>query len=198
MDIDTLEDGLLRTSYPALRDALAQYLSLESEKEALKKSQQWGSQYQVIRHDHEYCVDGEIGRFKFDVYDVKIDNRVVFEGNHLFPSRTGKQWYQTCGFKEIALLNGVTERSYRQTTKGLNRSRRFDIGGTPLTTLQDRAEAEGIKIIDFIEKKSERILEENGFTEEGIPLDNCKAVIQASAYLPTEIEQNIKTEALAS
>ena len=37
MDIDALEDGLLQTNYPALRDALAQYLSLESEKEALKK-----------------------------------------------------------------------------------------------------------------------------------------------------------------
>jgi hypothetical protein len=33
LDIDTLEDGLLRTCYPALRDALAQHLE-----QAIKKS----------------------------------------------------------------------------------------------------------------------------------------------------------------
>lgn len=31
-DISTLEDGLLRTNYPALRDALAQHLESESKK----------------------------------------------------------------------------------------------------------------------------------------------------------------------
>ena len=31
-DIDALEDGLLRTNYPALRDALAQHLEAESKK----------------------------------------------------------------------------------------------------------------------------------------------------------------------
>ena len=32
LDIDILEDGLLRTSYPALRHALARSLEQESEK----------------------------------------------------------------------------------------------------------------------------------------------------------------------
>lgn len=198
MDIDALEDGLLQTNYPALRDALAQYLSLESEKEALKKSLQWGSQYQVIIYSYDYRVDGEIGRFEFGLYDVKIDNRVVFKGINEFPPRKGQQWYQTCGFKEIALLNGVTERSYRQTTKGLNRCRRQEKGGTPSNTLHDGAEAEGGKVIDFFEKKTVRILEENEFTKEGLPSDNCQAVIQASTHLPAQFEQGRVKEALVS
>ena len=40
MDIDVLEDCLLQTNYLAKRDALAQYMELESEKKALKKSHQ--------------------------------------------------------------------------------------------------------------------------------------------------------------
>lgn len=198
MDIDVLENGLLQTSYPALRDALSHYFSLQSKKKAIKKSQTWGSKYQVIKHDYEYRVDGEIGRFEFDVYDVKIDNRVVFEGINDFPLRTGKQWYQTCGFKEIALLNGVTERSYRQTTKGLNRSRRQEVGGTPSNTLHGRAESEGNKVIEFLEKKSERLLEDNEFTKEGLPLDNCQAVVQAKENLPTQLEPDTVKDALVS
>ncbi|RKZ89526.1 MAG: hypothetical protein DRR19_11455 [Candidatus Parabeggiatoa sp. nov. 1] len=55
------------------------------------------------------------------MYDVKIDNRVVFEGHHLFPTLQSQQWYQTSGFKEIALLSGAAKRSYRQTANDFNR-----------------------------------------------------------------------------
>ena len=65
----------------------------------------WGKKYQVIRLDSEYQVDGEIEREEFGVYDVEIDNRVVFEGINDFPLRMGKQWYQTVKFKEIAVLH---------------------------------------------------------------------------------------------
>ena len=64
-------------------------------------------------------------------YDVKIDNRFFFKGITNFPPLQCQQWYQTCGFKDVALLNGVLIRSYRQTTSVLNRCRRIDdIEGT--------------------------------------------------------------------
>ena len=113
-------------------------------------------------------VDGEIGRFEFGLYDVSIDNRVVFKGTNNFPPRKGQQWYQTCGFKEIALLNGVLNRSYRQTTTGLNRDQSIDdLEGTRLNTLRDGAESEGKKVINFLENSIESILEKNGFTKAG-------------------------------
>jgi len=46
---------------------------------------------------------------------------VVFEGHHLFPTLQSQQWYQTSGFKEIALLSGAAKRSYRQTANDFNR-----------------------------------------------------------------------------
>ena len=118
------------------------------------KSEQTGKELIVTEHESSYRVDGEIGRFEFMMFDVKSsDNTVVFEGSSLFPYRKGKQWYQTCGFKELALFNGAAQRSYRQTVKVFNRVRRQESDGTPVTTLRDSAESEGLKIIDFLEKR---------------------------------------------
>ena len=94
-------------------------------------------------HECDYRVEGEVGRFAFALFDViDTEERPVFEGRCLLPPRQGRQWYQTCGFKELALLygrpcpccllNGAAQRSYRQTVEGLNRWRRQLEGGTPL------------------------------------------------------------------
>ena len=121
-----------------------------------------------------YRVDGEIGRFEFRMFDVKdVNSQIVFKGIELFPFRKGKQWYQTCGFKEIALLNGVVQRSYRETANILNRIRYQEEGGTPLNTLRDGAESEGLKVIDFLVKKSVRVLSEHGFDVQGTPQKDC-------------------------
>ncbi len=93
----------------------------------------------------------------------------MFEGTSLFPSRQGKQWYQTSGFKEMAILNGAAQRSYRETVRVFNRLRRQERGGTALNTLRDGAEAEGLKVIDFLERKSQRILRAHGFDAQGVP-----------------------------
>jgi len=37
--------------------------------------------------------------------------------------RTRKQWYQTAGFKENAILHGVLDRSYRKTAVAFNTQR---------------------------------------------------------------------------
>ena len=67
----------------------------------------------------------------------------------MFPVRIGRQWYQTSGFKELALVIGAAQRSYRQITHVFNRSRYQEVGGTPLNTLRDGAQAEGLKVLDF-------------------------------------------------
>jgi hypothetical protein len=79
----------------------------------------------------------------------------------------GKEFYRTIGFKEIAMIYGDTEKSYRKTVKLINRIRYQEQGGTPNRTLQENTEKEGRRLIDYIEEKSKRILKNNGFNEEG-------------------------------
>jgi len=79
---------------------------------------------QVVRHRSAYRVDGEVGRFEFETYDVRdTDGRIAFHGFGALPIRTGKQWYQTAGFKENAILHGVLDRSYRKTAVAFNTQR---------------------------------------------------------------------------
>jgi hypothetical protein len=109
LDSDGLEDGLLRTCYPALRDALAQHLE-GAIKKALAQPDQRGAGHRLRWHGSDYRVDGEVGRFTFALFDViEADERGVFEGRCLLPSRQGRQWYQRWGFKGLALLDGAAQ-----------------------------------------------------------------------------------------
>ena len=135
LDIDGLEDGMLRTCYPALRDALAQHLE-QAIKKALRRQHQGGAGHRLRRRVGDYRVEGEVGRFTFALFDViDTEERPVFESRCLLPLRQGRQWYQTWGFKELALLHGAAQRSYRQTMEGLNRWRRQPDGSWPATSI---------------------------------------------------------------
>ena len=124
-----------------------------------------------MAHPSLYRVDGEVGRFEFQTFDVRdAQARIVFQGLDLLPLRTGKQWYQTFGFKEFAFLHGVADRSFRKTWIAFNLQRRQLKGGTPLMTLRDTAEAEGAAVLAEIERETQRAFIEHGFTVEGQPL----------------------------
>ena len=151
----------------------------------------------VAEHPSLYQVDGEVGRFTFKTYDVEgEDEKPRFAGIELFPPRHGRQWYQTSGFKEIALLCGAAQRSYRQTTQGFNRSRHQESGGTPLNTLRDGARAEGLKVIDFMTTKSQRGLQEHGFDPRGVPGSAGAALQQIKE--PAYVEAKVLEPALAA
>jgi len=70
-------------------------------------------------------------------------------------------------------MYGAAQRSYRQTIKVFNHSRRQETGGTPLTTLRDVAEAEGLKVLDFLTRKTEVILTQSHFDLQGRPEAEC-------------------------
>jgi hypothetical protein len=124
-------------------------------------------------------VDGEVGRFIFKTYDVIGENKKpLFTGTGLFPKCKGRQWYPTSGFKEIALIYGAAQRSYRQTIKVFNHSRRQEIGGTPLNTLCDVTQAEGLKVLDFLTRKTESTLKKQGFNSAGVPGADCVVIKQ--------------------
>ena len=47
---------------------------------------------QVVSHRARYRVDGEVGRFVFETYNVRATNgQITFYGFDAIPIRTGKQ-----------------------------------------------------------------------------------------------------------
>jgi len=124
-----------------------------------------------------YQVDGEIGRFKFALHEVRSGaGEKLFAARELLPLRQGKQWYQTEGFKELALLLGAGQSSYRKVQRQINRWRRQEQGGTPLNTLRDGAEREGQAVLDFLRIKTDQVLSDHDFTRAGVAEAGCETV----------------------
>ncbi len=115
-------------------------------------------------------MEGEVGRFGFSLYEaVEAAGTVVCRGAAMFPRRQSREWHQTEGFREEALCLGASQRSYRELTGHLNRSRRQVPGGTPVTTLPANAPQEGARVLDFLESHSQKMLAEHGFEAQGKP-----------------------------
>lgn len=81
----------------------------------------------------------------------------------------GEEKYCTEGFKEIALIYGATEESYRKTSALVNRIRHQEFGGTPSRTIQAINEHEGLMLADHLEKEVLNIFQEHHFTPQGEP-----------------------------
>ena len=88
----------------------------------------------------------------------------------------GEAKYCTEGFKEIALIYGATEESYRKTSTLLNRVRHQAYGGTPSRTIQALSEHEGFILADHLEQKVLSVFQEHHFTPEGAP---CSSVLES-------------------
>ncbi len=84
---------------------------------------------------------------------------VLYNTREFFPPLQGEEKYRTEGFKEIALIHGTTEGSFRKTSVLLNRVRHQKEGGTPSRTVRDNTEYEGRKIQNHLEEKTLGILE---------------------------------------
>jgi len=87
----------------------------------------------------------------------------------------GEAKYCTEGFKEIALIYGATEESYRKTSALLNRVRHQAHGGTPSRTLQSLSEHEGLMLADHLEQEVLRIFQDHDFTPQGAPSSSVLA-----------------------
>lgn len=151
----------------------------------------------MVEHGCEYRVDGEVGRFRFALFDVVDEaGEIVFAGPQLWPRRPGRQWYPTAGFKELGLLRGATQRSYRQTVEHFNRSRHQEVGGTPLNSLRDGAEREGRKVIEFLDRHSEKVLSTHQFDGEGRPEAGAPLRAEVESFEPSQLSDKTVNEAL--
>jgi len=125
---------------------------------------------EVAESARPYRVDGEVGRFTFTTHCLTADGMPIYDSSSdLFPNLTGKQWYRTRGFKELGMIFGSAESSYRKTSNLLNRMRHQQEGGTPSRTLRENTEREGCRIQEHMEEKAATILDSHGFDENGAP-----------------------------
>jgi hypothetical protein len=167
ISIDDCEESLLRANFPAIREAISKHLTEISKK---KTQERGGVGAKVAESARPYRVDGEVGRFTFTTHDLTADGRPIYDsGSDLFPNRTGKQWHRTRGFKELGMVFGSTESSYRKTSNLLNRIRHQQEGGTPSRTLRENTEREGWRIQEHMKEKTATILRSHGFDENGVP-----------------------------
>ena len=100
----------------------------------------------------------------------------------LFPQVGGIEWYKTIGFKEIALIYGTVEMSYKKAHILINRIRYQDENITPCRTLHDNTEKEGAAVLACVNQKSAAILKENNFTLQGVPQDETEVYGEDGAF----------------
>ena len=70
----------------------------------------------------------------------------------------GEEKYRTEGFKEIALIYGTAEESFRKTAALVNHIRHQEEGGTPFRTMRETTEREGMLLQEHLEEKVSSIL----------------------------------------
>lgn len=117
-----------------------------------------------------YRVDGELGRIEFPTYQACQDGTILYDtARELFSPLGCWERYQTIGFKELAFIHGMTERSSRKTETFINRIRHQE-GATGSTTLRTSAEREGKQVLACLEQTATDVLLRAGFTETGEPL----------------------------
>lgn len=153
-----------------------------------------GSKEELITNNHSYQVDGEVGRFIFTTHSMKRDENIIYDtSKSIFPDIGGIEWYKTSGFKEIAMIYGAVEKSYRKAADLINRIRHQE-GATPMRTLRENTETEGAKILDFVERKTTEILKKNNFTKEGIPENKSERYMNEAVVMPEEEVKKAITE----
>ena len=169
--IDHIEKAVLKTSFPAIRDAVSNHLTdLSLQKALIVKNEN-----DILEiNEKQYRIDGEIGRFCFNTHRILRSNKEYFNTRkECFPTLKGKELYKTIGFKEIAIVDGVTQSSYRKTRQRINRMRYQESeAGTPLRTLQNIAELEGKKLQKWIDERTNEILSENEHIIKKQPIEN--------------------------
>lgn len=151
-------------------------------------------------HKTPYRVDGEVGRFEFITHG--IGNVGAGKLHHLtsrefFPLLQARQWYQTRGFKELALVHGVVEGSYRKTSALINRVR-HQVDATPARRLGDTSEMEGQQILSYMDRRAGQLLENHDVTEDGTPPELLRRLSgrRSDTLAEQEVQEAISTCAL--
>jgi hypothetical protein len=146
----------------------------------------------VVEDPTAYRVDGEIGRITFSCHQITREGAVVLDtSREVFPALIGKEWYRTVGFKELTIVHGLLSDSYRQTMQMLNRVR-HQPEATPLRTLQDSIEAEGLAAAEALEQEARRTLRDGGLDDKTLLPVNVQATCEVQSLDPKLVETALR------
>lgn len=111
-----------------------------------------------MTNNHPYRVDGAVGRIEFETHSASNRQGIEYDSAKMaFDPLKPKQLYLTSGFKELAIIMGDTDRSFRKTTKLINHVRYQEENGTPPRTLHENTNKEGAALIEHLKKKANDI-----------------------------------------
>jgi len=102
------------------------------------------------------------------------------------PKLESLELYLSEGFKEVAMMYGTTEMSYRKAAKLINRIR-YQASATKARTLQEQTEKEGQKIAKELSKQSNEILRKY----EEMPKANIE-IKKEQEQAKDKVEENLK------
>jgi hypothetical protein len=146
----------------------------------------------MVEDSTAYRVDGEIGRITFPCHQVTREGSVVLDtSREVFPALIGKEWYRTVGFKELTIVHGLLSDSYRQTMQMLNRIR-HQPGATPLRTLQDSVEAEGLAAAEALEQEAGRMLQDDGLDDKTLRPVEVRATCEVQHLDPQLVDSALR------
>ena len=139
-------------------------------------------------------MDGAVGRFKFETHFAFDSNKVLFDSSQsVFSPLKPKQFYLTMGFKELAIIMGDTEESFRKTSKLINHVRYQQKEGTPSRTLHDQTQKEGAELINHLKQKADD-LNCGNFNTDGVCINSAIPRGGEPISIPKERIQEILSE----
>lgn len=147
---------------------------------------------EVVGDPIPYRVDGEVGRITFSCHHVMRQGAVAVDtSRQVFSSLIGKQWYQTVGFKEVAICHGVLGKSYRKARQLLNRIR-HQPNATPLRTLQDTIQAEGLAASTALQDEAKRVVRESAIDPETLTPIEPRMACMAQCLEPSLVDAALR------
>jgi hypothetical protein len=185
--IDKIEKAALKLTFPAIRDAVSKHLSDVSLQNAIENKQE--NEFIQI-NENPYRIDGEIGRFSFNTHSVydKSNKNKYNTAKDFFQPKKGNEYYKTIGFKEIAIVDGVTQSSYRKVQMRINRQRYQEDNVTPSRSLQNTIENEGNKLQTYIEDKTLEILSDNADLFANSKIEDINSITSNTPEIITKLK----------
>jgi hypothetical protein len=130
---------------------------------------------ELIVRSKEYTIEAEIGQLDVETFEIKKGSKKIFSTKRdVFPETGPREHHKTVCLRELALFYPCDE-SYRKSAKALNRALRRKEGQQMKTrSIANLVEREGAQIQAALENKGERILEDHGWTCDGLIDDQEK------------------------
>jgi hypothetical protein len=131
---------------------------------------------ELLERPKEYTIEAEVGQLEVTTFEIRKGSRKVFSTKRdVFPETGPREAHKTVCFRELAVFYPCDE-TFRKSAQKLNRAlRRKEGREIRARTMANLAQREGEQIQTLIEKKTQQILEDHGFTSDGLLIDQQNA-----------------------